>query len=74
MKKLELAIQDGAIERIEAFKDIRNHQMLTVHKLHGEMEGRYSFSVNYKIRIVYTWSQDKKTAFLIDIGDHTIYD
>ncbi|HBB56576.1 TPA: type II toxin-antitoxin system mRNA interferase toxin, RelE/StbE family [Patescibacteria group bacterium] len=72
-KKLEKSLQEEALEKIEFFKDPKNHKQLKVHKLHGELAGRYSFSVNYKFRIVFVYLS-KSEAVLLAIGDHEIYD
>jgi len=75
LKKLEPLLQDEAIEKIEYFKDPRNHKQLRVHPLKGRLKGRYSFSVNYRYRIVFSYLNREKTGVvLLSIGDHTVYD
>jgi len=71
-KKLEPALQDDVYEKIELFKNPKNHTKLHVHKLKGILAGRFSFSVNYQYRIVYKYL-DKKTVVFLVIGDHDIY-
>lgn len=71
-RALELLLQEEALEQIELLKDSINHRKLKVHKLKGYFSGRYSFSVNYKIRIVLSYLS-KKEAVLLAIGDHDIY-
>ena len=71
-RKLESSLQTEALEKITLFTDPQNHQQLKVHKLKGRLRGRYSFSVNYKIRIVFTY-ESKESVILIAIGDHDIY-
>src|SRR3989344_4427648 len=53
LKKLELALQDDVLEKIELFKDKKNHKILKVHKLHGKFTDCFSFYVNYNTRIVF---------------------
>lgn len=72
VKVLPKELQEEVIEKIELFKNIENHKILKVHKLHGRIKDRYSFSVNYKFRIIFVW-KDKTTAILLVIGDHSIY-
>ena len=72
MNKLEKDLADEVFEKIELFKNDKNHNSLKVHKLHGKMLGRFSFSVNYKYRIVFKYEQ-KNQAVLLDIGDHDMY-
>lgn len=71
-KKLESALQEEAFEKIELFRDAKNHKQLKVHKLNGVLSGRYSFSVNYKTRIVFTYLS-KIEAVLLSIGDYEVY-
>ena len=72
LKSLELDLQDEVMEKIELFKDEKNHKQLKVHKLHGILSGRYSFSVNYKTRVIFLYFS-KNEAVLLAVGDHEIY-
>ncbi len=72
-KNLEKGLQDEVIEKIELFKNKENHKQLKLHKLHGPLKDRWSFSVNYKIRIVCIFESKNKVAFL-SIGDHKVYE
>ena len=74
LKKLPLGLQEEAIEKIELFKNPSNHRSLRVHALHGELRGRYSFSVNYRYRIVFMFEKKKTETVLLTIGDHAVYD
>ena len=71
-KTLELELREEAIEKIKLFKDSTSHRGLKVHKLKGYFHDRYSFSVNYKFRIVFSYLS-KKESVLLAIGDHDIY-
>ncbi len=70
--RIELVLQDEIKEKITLFKDRSNHKTLNVHKLHGRLRGRYSFSVNYKYRIIFEYL-NKTSVALITIGTHDIY-
>ena len=70
--KLESVLREEVLEKIEMFKDKKNHMQLKVHKLNGVLSGRYSFSVNYKTRIVFSYLS-KNEAVLLVIGDHGVY-
>lgn len=72
INKLDKTLQEEVIEKIDVFKDIRNHKILKVHKLHGPLTGAYSFSVNYKVRIVFEYVSKTEVA-LLSIGDHDVY-
>ena len=70
--KLESVLREEVLEKIEMFKDKKNHMQLKVHKLNGVLSGRYSFSVNYKTRIVFSYLS-KNEAVLLAVGDHGVY-
>jgi len=70
---LEKALQEEVFEKIELFRNFQNHKQLKVHKLKGTLKGRYSFSVNYKTRIVFVY-KSKKSVILLTVGDHSVYD
>lgn len=69
---LDIELQKEALEKIDLFKDFANHQQLKVHKLHGRLRGRFSFSVNYRIRIVFGYLSSNEVV-LHAIGDHDVY-
>lgn len=71
-KKLVPDLKEEVKSAIGLFTDKTNHERLRVHKLSGRMEDRYSFSVNYKIRIVFRYLPDGR-ALLLTAGDHSIY-
>lgn len=70
--KLENDLQEEVLEKIELLKKRENHEILKVHKLTGALKGRYSFSVNYKIRIIFIY-QEKEEILLLAIGSHDVY-
>jgi len=72
-KRLDLGLQQEATEKIEFLKNKRNFTQLKTHKLRGRLAGRYSFSVNYKTRIVFFYLS-KNEIVLLAIGDHAVYD
>lgn len=69
---LDKNLQDEILEKIELFKDTKNHKQLKVHKLHGHLRDKSSFSVNYKFRIVFSYISKKEVRFFT-IGDHDVY-
>lgn len=70
--KLEYGLQEEVELKIELFKDKRNRKQLKVHKLKGRLANKYSFSVNYKVRIVFQNLSKTKVEFIV-IGSHDIY-
>jgi plasmid maintenance system killer protein len=68
----ESSLKEEIKEKIELFKDKKNHKQLKVHKLKGKLSKYCSFSVNYKYRIVFVY-QSKSRATLLAIGDHDVY-
>ncbi len=73
LKKLEVTLQAEAFEKIELFTNSNNHKQLKVHKLKGRLKDYYSFSVNYKYRIVFSYTAND-TADFKDIGSHDVYE
>ena len=70
--RLELALQDEVVEKIELFKNTTNRKQLKIHKLKGRLKNRYSFSVNYQTRIVFIYIS-KQQVVLLAVGDHDVY-
>ena len=64
-------LQEEILEKIELFKK-GNHKFLKVHKLRGRLSRRYSFSVNFKYRILFTYISKQEACFLV-VGDHAVY-
>jgi plasmid maintenance system killer protein len=69
---VEPALEQEIYEKIDLFKHAKNHRTLKVHKLKGKLSGRYAFSVNYRIRVVFSYS-GKNTAIFLALGDHDLY-
>ena len=72
LNKFEEEFKENVLEKIDEFRDSKNHKRLRVHKLHGKFYKFYSFSVNYKTRIVFEYVSKTEVA-LLSIGDHDIY-
>lgn len=56
--------------RLELFIEDPYNPKLKTHQLKGDLDGLYSFSVNYEYRLVFKFSSDKLKAILVDIGTH----
>lgn len=73
-KKYSKELQKDIKDKIQLFEDISNHQSLLVHKLKGHLKSEYSFSVNYKVRIVFEYlGNTRKEVVLLSMGDHDVY-
>jgi len=72
LNSFDYDLQEEVIEKIELFKDTKNHKSLKVHKLHGPQKDKHGFSVNYKTRVVFRYLSKQEVVFLV-IGDHDIY-
>ena len=70
--KLEKDLLEEVLEKIELFKNEKNHKILKVHKLHGRLSNCFSFAVNYRTRVVFEY-ETKVQVTLLTIGDHDIY-
>lgn len=71
-RKLDQKLQEEVVEKLELLKDPINHQALKVHKLSGRLAGTYSFSVNYKIRVIFSYPIPTE-VFLLLVGSHDLY-
>ena len=67
--KLENKLCLDVKDKIEAFTNKENHNFLKVHKLKN-LENTYSFSVNYKIRIVFEYGKNKNIVHFLYVGSH----
>ncbi|MEK7185263.1 MAG: type II toxin-antitoxin system RelE/ParE family toxin [Patescibacteria group bacterium] len=73
-KGLEKNLKEEVKNSILLFKNIKNHKKLKVHKLRGVLKNAYSFSVNYRVRIVFKY-EDEHTVNLLYVGSHDeVYD
>lgn len=71
-KKLPREIKELAEEKEKIFRKNSFDIKLKTHKLHGELKSFWSFSVNYRYRIIFDFL-NKNTARFYYIGDHDIY-
>ncbi len=71
-KKLSAEIREEALEKIDLFRNIDNHQKLKVHKLNGRLKDFYSFSITYSHRIVFEYEAKDEVVF-VAVGSHDIY-
>ncbi len=68
-KRLDDNLKEEIKDRVALFQNTSNHSKLKVHKLKGILGNTYSFSVNYKIRIVFEYEQ-KNIVNLLYVGSH----
>ena len=66
---LEVKLKNEVKEKIDIFRNPKNHKVLKVHKLKGRLANTYSFSVSHKIRIVFDY-ENKNTVNLLFVGSH----
>lgn len=71
-KRLPQTLQEEALEKITLLHEAKNHGGLKVHKLHGQFSDCFSFSVNFKTRIIFEHVSKNEIA-LLAIGDHEVY-
>jgi mRNA-degrading endonuclease YafQ of YafQ-DinJ toxin-antitoxin module len=59
-------------KRIGIFIENPYDLRLKTHKLSGELEGYYSFSISYNLRVLFEFIDDRTVGF-IDLGTHGVY-
>ena len=58
-------------EKLELFINDPFDTKLKTHKLSGKQKDKWSFSIDYNLRVVFFFTKDKpKKAVLVDIGTH----
>ena len=72
-KKLLPTLRPAVKERIGRFLFNPFDPVLKTHKLSGRLEEYWSFSVNFRVRIIFRFI-DQGHALFHSIGDHSIYD
>lgn len=72
-KKLSFEIKEKAKEKEKIFRVNPFDPRLKTHKLHGELEEFWGFSIDYQFRVVFSFFGEKKVKFYA-IGGHSIYE
>ncbi|MBI4085823.1 MAG: type II toxin-antitoxin system mRNA interferase toxin, RelE/StbE family [Candidatus Liptonbacteria bacterium] len=71
-KKLPKAVKPLAEKREGIFRKNPFEPTLDTHKLHGRLKDFWSFSIGFKYRIIFEFSE-KNIAHFHSVGDHDIY-
>lgn len=71
-QKLPREIQHLASQREALFRRNCFDQRLRTHKLSGRSPELWSFSIDYRYRIVFRFLTGE-TVYFIEVGDHSIY-
>jgi len=72
-RKIDKDLKLKTESREKLFRKNPFDKRLKTHKLSGELDGFWSFSVDFKNRVVFEFV-DKETVFFHSIGSHDIYD
>ncbi|TSC72189.1 MAG: hypothetical protein G01um101438_692 [Parcubacteria group bacterium Gr01-1014_38] len=70
--RLPLDLRRSAEERLGWFKRNAFDPRLRTHKLHGSLEGYWSFSLTRRHRVLFRFLRSD-AALLFDVGDHRVY-
>ena len=71
VRALPEELQEEVYEKVDLFRDQKNHPALKVHKLKGALKGFASFYINYKTRVIFETT--KEGVILHAVGDHDVY-
>ncbi|EFK96132.1 Plasmid stabilization system [sediment metagenome] len=71
-KKLDNNLKKKAVAKIKVFENNPRNASLRTHKLSGQLDELFSFSVDYSYRIIFVFEVNGEVT-LIDIGTHSIY-
>lgn len=72
VKKLPKKLRDVLVEKGRLFTDDPFHPTLRTHKLVGLLSGFWSFSLDYRYRVIFEFV-DKQKIMLHSVGDHSVY-
>ena len=64
--------REGIAEKLEKLK-INPRKELDAHKLRGKLEGKWSCSLGYDIRMVYEIDDENEEIVVVAVGSHKIY-
>ncbi|MFA5310561.1 MAG: type II toxin-antitoxin system mRNA interferase toxin, RelE/StbE family [Candidatus Paceibacterota bacterium] len=71
-KHLPEEVKDLAEQKQIIFQNNPFDAPLNTHKLKGKMKDYWSWSINYKYRIIF-YFKNKKEVWYLSVGDHDIY-
>lgn len=57
------------LEKLQQFIEDPFDESLRTHKLSGKLDGYWSFSVAYDVRVLFYFTDEEKAVF-VDIGSH----
>lgn len=72
-KKVPRNLHKITEEQVDLFKNDPFHPHLKTHKLSGRLKEFWSFSIDYRYRIIFEFTKSNQALFH-SIGDHSIYD
>jgi len=72
-KKLPAKVKDTAEENEKIFRKDPFDPVLKTHKLSGKLKDLWSFSIGYKHRIIFEFSDNKDVIYFYSVGTHNIY-
>lgn len=70
--KLDSRIKKRCLVKIDSFLEDPYSPPLKTHKLSGKLKEFWAFSIEYNLRILFRFKNDKEVEF-IDIGTHSVY-
>ena len=62
-------LENKFFERIEKFINDPYDKSLKTHKLSGKLKDLWSFSIDYDVRVIFFFLDEKRVVF-VDIGTH----
>ena len=71
-KKLSGTLQDLLKKKGQLFGQEPFHPLLRTHKLSGKLRGLWSFSLDYRCRVLFRFRGQNEVE-LLRVGDHSIY-
>jgi addiction module RelE/StbE family toxin len=63
------SLETRFLERVELFKNNPFDPKLRTHKLSGKLKDLWSFSIEYDLRVIFSFAGQERVIF-VDIGSH----
>lgn len=72
-KRLPTSLRPVVEERLGLFQEDPFAPTLKTHKLEGKLRDFWSFSIDYRYRVIFSF-EGKSKIVLHSVGDHSMYD
>lgn len=73
LKRKDPALVKHLYSSLEIFQEQPSHPSLKTHKLKGELQDRYAFSVHQNLRVIFRWATDTHVLLISFVAHDQVY-